>query len=341
MTDSDFTSSAIVSITPDNDKVHKWQSNLPHYVIDFLREIYKCPECSSPAFTKKRTTSRHIYAIVKGEPSECKITRKEYNCNNSECTLEGCFYNTHGHEDGFFDGRKCTYHFVYYILTQWLTEKTLSFDDIEEKYAISGNEADIWSLSLREEFDSHFDVPTQSVMMFCSFVDKDGRERGFVGTPSDGGKIQVLSFIEDYTCQGLQDFYKRIKIKFAVKNLYYDGSNDIGSKLSDLFGVHATPSKELNILKLDMLKRDIVKRVNKKDSYDSIVIKYLYDSPLCKDKIFSSLRKASLKHGMTHFNWKGGYQSLPLFSLIDRYTRKGLLEEFKELPRVSGYYTEY
>ena len=346
MTNSDFTKNAIVNITPAKSETNKKRNKLPKYDVEFLRRINQCPDCGSGSFTKKRSSSRWIFAIVNDAPANCRMIRKEYNCKNVNCPrYKHCFYNTHGHEDGLFDGKGCTYHFVYFILEKWLSNKTLSFLDIEKEYDVSRNEADTWSFSLRKEFDAHFTVPAMPTMVFYCFTDRDNIKRGFVVSPARKGSFHLLSFIDDYSPIGLQRFSVRIEGIKQVSKVFYYGTQEIGSELQSLFGVptvHLSPveRKMLKLWEADKLQRDIATRVNKKDSYDSIVIKFLYDSHVCKDRILAALRKTAKQHGAIRIDFKSG-KGPALFSMFHKKSAKELLQQAKELPEVSNYYATY
>ena len=342
MINSDFSRGVTIKpYQPEKGTVER-QNKLPHLRVEFTRKVSKCPGCGSASFTQKRSSARWIYAIVSGKPSDCRIIRKEYECKNADCSLNHCFYNTHGYEDGYFIGKGSTSNFVNYILQKWLADKTLSFLDINREYGISGNEADTWALSLREEFDSHFEITTQPIMVFRSFIDKNGIERGFMGSPSGPNLFRMQAFIDNYTPLGLASFYTRIKKGSQVSKIYYDGPEFIGAELNTLFNAPVLSTSNVDLGKVDTILREIVERVNKKDSYSAISLKYLYDNSPCRDAILTALRKTATKHGarpydINTFGWVTSFS----FDGSDRLSDYEVLEQFKELPRIADYYAEY
>lgn len=362
MTHSDFIRSHIVKITKLEKGTGEQDNNLQPYDVEFLREVYACPDCGSVLFSRKRSPGHHVFAIMDDEPSDCKLIRTEYNCKNPDCPRKKkephCFYNTDGYESRYFEGRKCMKSFVLAVLKNWLKEKTLSLEDIRKEYGISKGSAVAWSLSLREEFDSRFEVPTQSIMVFSSFVDRDGILRGFVGSPAAGDAYRLLSFIDEYTVDGLEKFFCRIKKRsenqrvIPVSRIYYDGPKEIGSKLEEQFSVTAVSSNEVDyndigLGKAKVVLRKIVERVKENESYDAIVLKFLYDNPLCRTNILDALSKAAEKHGI-----KPIYGDINTMSLITgHFDRRyysdnkqhvaALIEELEELPVISEYYVVY
>lgn len=340
MISSDFTRGVVIKPYQPEKGIEERENKLPHLRVEFTRSISKCPGCGSASFVQKRSPSRWIYAIVNGNPSDCRIIRKEYNCNNKACTLKHCFYNTHGYEDGYFSGKACTSNFVNYILQKWLGAKIKSFQDINEEYGVSGSEADTWALSLREEFDSHFEVMTQPIMVFRSFVDKDGKERGFVGSPSGQNLFRMQAFIDNYTPLGLASFSTRIKRGLPVTKIYYDGPEFIGTELNILFNAPVFSANGVDLGRADTILREIVERVNKKDTYSAIALKYLYDNSPCRDAILTALRKTAAKHGARPYDSNTfGWVSTYIFTSMP--TDEEVLRQFTELPMLSDFYVEY
>lgn len=362
MTHSDFVRSHIVRITKREKGTGEQDNNLQPYDIEFLREIYECPDCGSVSFSRKRSSECHVLAIMDDEPSDCKLIRTEYNCNNPECPRKKkkpkCFYNTHGHEDRYFKGEKCMKSFVLETLKRWLKEKTYSLEDIRKEYGISKGSAVAWSLSLRKEFDSHFEVPTQSIMVFCSFEDRDGAMRGVVGSPAAGDAFRLLSFIDEYTPDGLEAFFCRIKKHsdkertIPVSRIYYDGPVTVGSKLEEQFNVTAISSDEVDFNDIGLGKakevlHNIVERVKENDSYDTIVLKFLYDNSLCRTNILKALNSTAEKHGI-----KPLYEDINKMGYVvglvnntyysdNQQQINSIIEQLEELPTISDYYAVY
>lgn len=353
MPTSDFIRSNVVTIKKLEKGMVEAKNNLQPYEIFFTREIYSCPNCGSASFTQKRESSCHIFAIMDDKPSDCKLIRTEYNCNNSNCPSKHCFYNTNGHEDSYFqDTSSFSQRFIHYTLTSWLKKKNLSFDAIGAEYGISGNTVDKWSLLLRQKFEKSFDVEAKETMVYRSFIDKNGIMRGFVGSPY-GSVFRILSFIDDYSTEGLMSFLDRVKSQTYTSMVYYDGDDNIGFLLGTMHHAEAKPimkvdPKKNNLLRANQLLYDIVQRVKHKDSYDSIVIKYLYDTPECKTRINEVLTETVEKEYGIKKPDNENKQSEMWFGYITsgRYTLEqpkeiDLYQHFEELPRISGYYAVY
>ena len=344
MISSDFTRGVTIKPYQFEKGTEERKNKLPHLRVEFTRKISKCPGCGSPSFTQKRSPARWVFAIVDGNPADCRIIRNEYNCNNKACPIKHCFYNTQGYENGYFSGKGCTSNFINYILQKWLAEKTLSFQDINERYGVSGSEADNWALSLRDEFDSHFEITTQSIMIFRSFIDKDGIERGFVGSPSGKNLFRLQAFIDNYTPLGLASFSSRIKRGVPVTKIYYDGPEFIGTELNTLFNVPVFSTNGVDLGRADTMLREIVERVNKKDTYSAIALKYLYDNSPCRDAILTALRKTAAKHGARPFDVNVIGKVFGLVSsksYISTTTDEEVAQQFGELPELSDFYVEY
>lgn len=344
---SDFISSAVVEIKQQNKKPDGLRKNLQSYIVCFNRPIYTCPGCGSTSFTKRPNSTCHVFAIMKNQPSYCELVRKTYRCNNAGCKT---FYNTHDFEDYWFEDKSSfTQEFVLRTLERWLSVKTLSFDQIGEEYGIAGSTADKWSKTLREKFESRFTIPVHDTMIIGSFKDRDGITRGLVASPGLNNSFHVLSFIDEYNQKGFLELFERMDSTSKVPQIFYEGTQDIGESLRPFFSLSKivsfaeTKPDDINILKFRALQRKIIERVNKKDAFDTIVLKFLYDTPSgkCKEAINNALKEAQNKHGISKEKKENAFGFVSFVTARSFYIEEDDARQFNDLPVVSGYYATY
>lgn len=344
---SEFFRNLITMVEETKPKITLSGESIPCYNVTFTRKITNCPFCNAVDFIDNGNSTHDVYAIINDKPAFCTLIRTTYKCNN-EAEIK-YFHNTYGNEDRYFvRKRNCMPEFIRHVLRLWLMEKDISFTAIGEKYGISYGSIYSWAESLKNEFDRHFVFEAETRMIFSSFKDKTGVLRGFVGSPGTNPDIfNLIAFVDDYSSAGISSFFKRVKKTKKVSEIYIYGDQCIRDDLQKEFEAPVFVLKEENanvvpVGKVRSVTRDIVERVNNKDAYESIVLKFLYDTKISKaeirKKLFEAVQTTGTKHASINtMGFAFVYDKSASYSTSD----EELLRNFTELPFVSGLTVQY
>ncbi len=217
------------------------RKKIKEYLVRETKVADSCPFCHKAKIKRNRKPeTRWLYAIIEDQFAYCKLERYKYYCNPCNTfflnTVEPRAYKNRD----MFSKR-----FIVKALTLWLRrnaneeldgkDRKPSLNKLASEIGVSRSSLSEWNKCLTNYLPRI--VPSlNSAIALCSFVDIDGRRRGFICQLNNSEWIPIAA-IDEYTSEWIGNYLQTIDPGNAagVEEVYYDYIPGLGNCLKEYF----------------------------------------------------------------------------------------------------------
>ncbi len=177
-----------------------------------------CPGCGSIYLTPDTYPEYKIFTVVDGRPAKVTFMRTYHKC--LDC---GKRFFCDGIENQFGVNRHILPDFRDAVISNWLQHREQSLSKAADLYGIDDDTLREWVRVLVDAFDDNLMIdPSYETLYLGSFrYSTDPGLHGFVMS-EEGNKGFLLSFIDNYTCEGIANYIKNHMEKSHITQLRYD-----------------------------------------------------------------------------------------------------------------------